>query len=191
MHYILDKRAFAQCLHERGFRGVAEFAKRAGLHRNTLHHLLAGKNVLAASFQNIADHLQVDPQALMIPIAGGSADRSLDPIRPLVARLLQRDSRLAVVLFGSRTTKRVRQYADWDLGVIRFPEPITGLEFLRLRRLAEEWSETAVPQVDLVNLHQAPATFLCNIADQVRFLDGDQASWTYFQGVLYGSKAHQ
>ncbi|MBI4366680.1 MAG: nucleotidyltransferase domain-containing protein [Deltaproteobacteria bacterium] len=185
MKYILDQKLFFLRLREAGFKNLLEFSRKAGMHRNTLANLCAGKNVFTSAFQTIADHLGVDPNVLLKPVSTTAAPFPIEEIRPILARIIQSDPNVAIVLFGSRAGKHPTKYSDWDLGVIRFPDALSGIAFLRLKRMVEEASEDLVRRVDVVNLHQAPSWFLTNIADQIHFLDGNREAWIYLQGIMH------
>lgn len=184
MKYILDTKRFLRLLHEQGFQNLLDFAKKSGIHRNTLTHMCGGRSILTTAFQAVANQLHVDPQMLMLPTSTRPSELPIDEIRPVVARIIQKDPKVAVVLFGSRAGGKPARYSDWDLGIIRFPEALSGIEFLHLKRCADETSEDLVRHVDVVNLHQAPADFLANMVQQVHFLDGNPEGWVYLRGVL-------
>lgn len=187
MKYILDQKRFKRVLLEKGFRNVTDFARKTGIHRNTLVGLISGRSVLVSSFAEVADRLSIDPQELMI---ASSTTKSripqIDEIRPLIASLTKIDKQFTVVLIGSRASRKSKKYSDWDLGILRYPEPLMGLEFLKLKRLVAEGSENLVRTVDLVNLNEAPRWFLEGLGDHILFLDGNREGWTYFKGVLDG-----
>lgn len=184
MKYILDTNRLLQLLRTAGFNSLLEFSRKTGIHRNTLANLCAGRSVFTSTFQAVADYLHVDPNTLLMPTSTAISHLPIEEIRPLIARIIQSDPQVAVMLFGSRAGKHPKKYSDWDLGVIRFPEALSGIEFLRLKRSVEEASEDLVRRVDVVNLHQAPADFLANIVNQIHFLDGNREAWIYFQGII-------
>lgn len=188
MKYVLNTAQFKQSLHSQGYKSLFQFAQKNKIHRNTLLGLLAGKEVFLASYQLVADALGVDPVALVVPVS------SLDPkiqnsaeIAPIVAWLVKQNPQIAVVLIGSRARGKAKQYSDWDLGVVSFPEPISSQVFLKYKNEVEDMSENIVRMVDLINLNQAPVWFLENIAKEVVFLDGNYESFIYLKGVLNGA----
>jgi len=187
MKYILDKKKFKKRLTDQGYRNLTSFAAQHKIHRNTLHDLLKGKSVLKTSFEKIASKLKVDPWELVRAQAEGLPKvPEIEEIKSLLAGLLKKEKKMAVVLIGSRAGKRPKLYSDWDLGVFRYPKPLSGMEYLRLKNLVEEESEPLVRQVDLVNLNQAPTWFLEGLNNQVLFLDGNREAFLYLQGVLDG-----
>lgn len=187
MDYIIDQKIFKQRLLEKGFRNLAHFSKRSGIHRNTLRNLLSGKNVFAHSFQEVAEKLGADPLDLILPQSKfGVKIPHIEELAPLVAKLVKQDKNLAVILLGSRAQKKAKKYSDWDLGVVRHPEPLSGREYLKLKGQVEEWSENLVRTIDLVNLNQAPLWFLENIGEGIVFLDGKKEAFIYLKGVLDG-----
>lgn len=187
MKYLLDAEGLKKQLLAAGYPSIVEFAKATGLHRNTVQKLLQGGSVFSQALQKIADRLQLDPVSLLQPVLGeASAIPHVEELAPLVQQLLHREPQVAVILFGSRASGRARTYSDWDLGLTRFPKPLGGIEFLRLKRWMDEVGERLVRTVDVVNLDQAPDWFLGNTAAQLRYLAGHREAWCYFQGVVHG-----
>lgn len=170
-----------------GYPNLARFASQHGLHRNTLHGFLRGKNVFSAPFQKIVAKLKVDPLDLIVPQSEFLPKlKYIEEIQPIVARLAKADPEMAVVLLGSRAGKRARPYSDWDLGIFRYPRGLSGMEYLRLKGMVQELAEDLVRNVDLVNLNQAPAWFLAGIQGEVVFLDGKKDAFLYLRGLLDG-----
>ncbi len=187
MKYILDTKKFRKRLAELGFPNLAGFAASNRIHRNTLHDLLKGKSIFSASFEKISSKLKADPLELIRPMSEPLPPVPfIEEIRPIVARLSKMDKRSAVVLIGSRAGKKAKPYSDWDLGVLRHPEPLSGMEYLRMKRVVGEETEDLVRQVDLVNLNQAPAWFLEGLKGEILFLEGNRDAFYYLEGVLDG-----
>lgn len=187
MNYRLNVQKFKSRLIEGGYRNLADFAAKTKIHRNTLQTLLAGKNVFSASLAAVANALKTDPLEIIEPRSAFSAKiESIDEIRPIVARLIQENPQMAVVLLGSRVRGKARTYSDWDIGVSKYPDALSGREYLKLKGLAEELSESLVRTVDLVNLNQAPGWFLEGVGRDILFLDGNEAAFTYLKGLLDG-----
>jgi len=184
MDYKLDRDKFKKRLVEAGYRGVSDLGKRGRLHRNTLQNLLHGQAVFSASFRRLALTLKADPLELIQPTSL-SGRESMSEISEVVGALISRDKGLAVILLGSRASGRAKRYSDWDLGLFRYPEPISGREFLRLKGEVSDLTENLPRFVDLVNLHQAPPWFLGELG-KVKLLDGNSQAFTYFLGVLDG-----
>ncbi|MBI2341964.1 MAG: hypothetical protein HYU98_04450, partial [Deltaproteobacteria bacterium] len=63
-----------------------------------------------------------------------------------------------------------------------------GEAFLKLKRTVAEEVDKLPREVDFVNLDVAPAWFLLGIDYEPIFLAGNSNSWSYFMGVLYGTK---
>lgn len=187
MRYTLDNKKFKQRVLSCGYRTVSEFALKNTIHRNTMQNLLRGRSVFLRSFEKIAKMLDSDPLELLLPTSPLPASvPHIDELSPLVAKLVQRHPKMAVVLLGSRAKRQATTYSDWDLGLFSLSKPISGMQYLRLKRAVEEWSEDLVRKVDCVNLHQAPIWFLENMQGGMIFLDGDRESFVYLQGLLDG-----
>lgn len=187
MQYTLDKHKFKRRLLSLGYKNLYDFAAKNNIHRNTLHDLFQGKSVFLNSFEKIAKKLEMDPLELLLPKSEFSNSiPNSDEIRPIVARLVKKRKKMAVVLLGSRAIEAAKKYSDWDIGIFSHSQPVTGMEYLQHRRLAEELAENMVRKVDLVNLNQAPSWFLENLKDSCLFLDGDHESFIYLKGVIDG-----
>ncbi len=192
MDYRLDREKFKKSLLEAGFKSLLDFSRKTKIHRNTLQGLLLGKNVFVSSFSALAAHLKKDPMELITPQSTLAAKiKHLDELKEVVAQLVRRDKKTVVVLLGSRARGTEKEYSDWDLGVFRYPEPLSGREYLKMKRIVEEASEKIVRRVDLVNLNQAPLWFLKDLKGTVIFLDGPQESFVYLKGMLDGIQKEQ
>jgi predicted nucleotidyltransferase len=189
MNYILDRRAASGRMKALGYRNAADFSARTGIHRNTVLGYFRGKSVFAAAFMKLARALGRDPLDLIIPApAAPASSPDVDEIRPIVAALLRRAPGVAVVLLGSRARGRPNTYSDWDIGVLRPSAPLSGDEFLALRRAAADLAEDLVRAVDLVNLDAAPAWFWEGVDYEPVFLDGDREAYAFLKGLLHGIK---
>ncbi len=190
MNYFIDAKKTQKRIFELGYSSLADFASKAGIHRNTVQNLLKGQSIFSRAFEAVSKALRMDPLDLVSPQSDfPSKTTVIDEIRSIVAALVRKDRELAVVLIGSRAaqnTKKAKRYSDWDLGIVRYPRPLSGLEYLRLKNQVEEMSENLVRSVDLVNLNQAPAWFLEGLSGGVVFLDGNQEALTYLKGLTDG-----
>ncbi|MBI2335315.1 MAG: nucleotidyltransferase domain-containing protein [Deltaproteobacteria bacterium] len=187
MKYSLDLKKFKQYLAQQGYRGMADFARKAKIHRNTLQNLIRGKELFCRAFSKIAAKLKVDPLDLMSPQFSISTKvKNVQLIYPFVVRLLKEDKNITLVLLGSRVTGQMKKYSDWDIGVLRYPQPLTGKEFLKLKGILDEMSEDFVYQIDLINLNQAPHWFLESIQHNVIYLEGNLEGFSYLQGIFNG-----
>lgn len=189
MRYVLNNKLFLQRLRSGGFKGVQDFARRAGLHRNTINLYLKGRDVFADAFTRIAAALRCDPASLVIPASDSDIPvEGIDEIRPIIAALVKQGTGVAVVLIGSRARERHHPHADWDIGVTRCDRPIDGTEHLEMKRIADDLADDLPHSVDIVNLDAAPSWFLDGIDCDPIFLDGDRGSFLHFKGVLDGIK---
>lgn len=187
MKYTMNPKIAQKRIFELGFSSLGDFASKARIHRNTLQNLVRGQSVFSRAFESVSKALQMDPLDLLSPQSDfRSQVKEIDEIRPIVAVLVREQPGLAVVLIGSRASRRARRYSDWDLGVVRYPAPLSGLEYLGLKNRVEDLSENLVRRVDLVNLNQAPSWFLEGLADGMIFLDGNQGAFTYLKGLTDG-----
>lgn len=187
MQYELDKKKFKRAVLNRGYKNLSEFAVKNSIHRNTLHNLLQGKSVFLSSFEKIAKILESDPFELLVAKSPLSLSLPhIDELKPLVAKLIKKNQKMAVILLGSQAKLKAKPYSDWDIGLFSLAKPINGIQYLRLKRALEEWSEDLVRNVDCINLNQAPIWFLENLKDSIFFLDGDKESFVYLKGLIDG-----
>lgn len=187
MFYRISKIKFAKILLEKGHANISAFARSSQLHRNTINLLLSGKAVFVHAITVIAQELECDPMELLEPVVATNLKLpEIGEITPLVARLIQRDKKMCVVLFGSRASKKPKKYSDWDLGIFRHPKPIDTKNYLHLKELVENLSEDLVREVDLVNFNEAPTWFLAEIKSQPEYLAGSKESYTYLKGMIDG-----
>jgi len=185
--YQLDFIKFKSQIIAKGYKNLAEFAAKNSIHRNTLRNLLAGQPVFLDSFSRVAEILEVDPLELIIPHAKlPSHIKGSEELAPIVARLLQKEKKMAIVLVGSQARKRAKKYSDWDIGIFRQPIPISGMEYLKLKQLVEDMGENNIRQMDLINLNQAPSWFLESLKEPLLFLEGNRESYCYLQGLIDG-----
>lgn len=192
MKYILNKAAFKKCLLEMNYASVADFSKKAAIHRNTVLNYLAGRGVFSSSFYEIATKLNVDPMELISPVSDTRAAVSyIDEIRPVIAKITKFNPRIATILLGSRARKRARIYSDWDIGITGGIDSILTEEYFRIKDMVEDAAENIPRMIDVVNLDCAPLWFLEGLDYDLIFLDGNKESYLYFKGVLNGIKKRQ
>lgn len=189
MRYIVDKKKFEMRLREMGYRSALDFARRSGIHRNTLLLYLKGKDVFSSSFSKICNALKIDPSETMVPVSDKRIKLdAIDEIRAIIALIIKHDPNIAVLLLGSRAKGKKREHADWDIGITRGRKPIDGNEYLKLRMIVNDAAEDIPHKVDVINLDRAPAWFFEGIDYEPIFLDGDRESFSYFKGVIDGIK---
>ena len=168
---------------------MQDFARQAGLHRNTVNLYLKGKDVFADAFARMAARLGCDPLELAIPVSDSDIPvKGIDEIRPIVAALVKHDKRIAVILIGSRARKRHHPHADWDIGVTGCDRPLDHAEHLEIKGIVDDLAEDLPHSVDVINLDAAPRWFLEGIDYDPVFLDGDRGGFLHFKGVLDGIK---
>ncbi|OGQ46798.1 MAG: hypothetical protein A3H42_03505 [Deltaproteobacteria bacterium RIFCSPLOWO2_02_FULL_46_8] len=187
MKYRLDPVKFKKRVSELGYQSILEFARKSAIHRNTVQKLLGGDSIFLSSFEKIAEKLEMDPLELMMPtVKLDPSIPNLDELESIVPLLSRKNKKMAIVLIGSRAFGNPKKYSDWDVGIFGHPQPISGMEYLALKRFVEEKTENHVRQVDLVNLNQAPLWFLENLKKPLVFLGGNKESYYYLQGWIDG-----
>lgn len=185
--YHIDSNKLRQIIAQRGYAHLTEFARTHGFNRATLNHYLKGQGPFSESYYAICDALSVDPVSLLMPSANAPTNH-LDEIMPIVKKLCAYDKGIAAVLLGSRAKKTHKKYSDWDIGVTRGTKPISDMEFLKLRRIADDAADDLPREVDVVNLDAAPQWFINDIDYEPVYLAGDSNAWAYFMGVLHGTR---
>ncbi len=192
MEYCLDSKKFKKSLVEAGFKSILEFSKKTKIHRNTLQGFVEGKDVFLSSFSALAQALHKDPLELIVPQSKLSSKiKNIDELKNIVAHLYRQDKQLAIVLLGSRAKKKAKEYSDWDLGIFRYPQAISGREYLKIKGSVEDMSENLVRKVDVINLNQAPPWFLKSMGNEIILLEGNREAFIYLKGILDGIQKDQ
>ena len=187
MGYRIDEEVFYSKMREAGFTSRLDFARRAGIHRNTLSQYLNGREVFQDAFLRMAAELGCDPMGIVRrEIDADARVGDVSEIRPIVDHLVASDNGIAVVLLGSRASGRRRKFSDWDIGITRTDPPIDDLLYLRLRGEVGDLAEDLPRGVDLVNLDAAPTWFIEGIDYDPVFLEGDRESFAHLMGVIHG-----
>ena len=187
MRYAVEASKFRQIVARRGYGHVTGFAKAHGLNRATINNYLKGIGPFSETYYVICDALQVDPLSILAPSSSGRVD-NIEEIMPIVRELCLADDEIAVGLLGSRARGSERKYSDWDLCITRGVRALTGEQFLKLKRTVDDDVDRLPREVDFVNLDAAPEWFLMEIDYEPVFLGGNSNSWSYFTGVLHGTK---
>ena len=186
--YHIDSAKLKHVIAQRGYAHLTEFAKLHGLNRTTINNYLKGRGgPFSEAYYIMCDVLQIDPLSILSLLP---AKKTVDTneIMPIVKKLCSFDKNIAVGLLGSRAKGRARKYSDWDVCVTRGANILTGVEFLRLKRSVDDEIDRLPREVDIVNLDSAPEWFLIGIDYEPVFLAGNSNAWSYFMGVLHGTK---
>lgn len=188
MRYCLDAEKMNNLLRKRGFASLAEFARTHRLNRATLHHYIKGQGgPFPESYYAICNALKADPLSLLVPVTEVQL-ANISEMMPIIKNICLADEKVAVGLLGSRARDKARKYSDWDIGITRGSNPLGGVEFLRLKRHADEAIDRLAREVDILNLDAAPDWFLRGIDYTPVYLAGDTNAWAFFLGVLHGAK---
>lgn len=186
--YHIDAGKLKQTIKQMGYAHVTEFARVHGFNRATINNYLNGRGgPFSETYYTFCEALQVDPLSILSPFSATPAD-NIAEIMPIVRRLCSFDKEIAVGLLGSRAKKTNRKYSDWDLCVTRGNHILTGEEFLKLKRAADDMVDRLPREVDFVNLDAAPDWFLSGLNYEPLYLAGNSNAWSYFMGVLHGTK---
>jgi predicted nucleotidyltransferase len=187
VRYHIDSTKLKQVIAQRGYAHVTEFAKRHGFNRTTINNYLKGRGgPFSEAYYIMCDLLEIDPLSILSPLPATPVDTT--EIIPIVRKLCSFDKHIAVGLLGSRARGTARRYSDWDVCVTRGANVLTGMEFLRLKRSVDDEVDVLPREVDIVNLDAAPEWFLEGIDYEPVFLAGNSNAWSYFMGVLHGTK---
>jgi len=186
--YHIDSAKLRQIVVQRGYAHVTEFAKLHGFNRATINNYLKGQGgPFSEVYYVICDALQIDPLSILSPLQAGQTVDA-DEVMPIVKKICAFDKDIAVGLLGSRAKGSGRKYSDWDLCITRGARTLTGGEFLRSKRSVDDEVDKLPREVDIINLDAAPEWFLVGLDYEPVFLAGNSNSWSYFMGVLYGTK---
>lgn len=182
--YYLDKSKFKIALTNQGYKNISDFAKRTGMSRQTITHLLSGKkSVFTYGLEALLKKLDVNPFELVTEHY--NEEVVTQNISNVVTVLEKKFPDCAVVLIGSRATGQAKKYSDWDLGITCGPTRLSSLEYLKIKSLVQDLAETGVEDIDIMNLDQAPPWFLAEIKNP-KLLGGNAQAYIYLKGVLHG-----
>ena len=80
-------------------------------------------------------------------------------------------------MFGSRAREDFKRFSDYDLGLYSSTE-LEFSEYSKLLNIVAEFKESALEEVELVNLNNADKQFLLNISSDLKFVGGSYKSWS-------------
>ena len=179
--YLMNKDLFFERLREKGYLTVGEFARTLGLHRNTISYYLSGRGIFPVGLQKVLRALDLKPAELIVE---QNRDLTVSPsiVRTyeLLYRLHLEFPLLTFVLFGSRARQTAHTYSDWDVGVYS-TTGISQEDFLKVVRRGEELAEKLPYFLNIVNLNEAPESFLRRISKDWKFLNGQNVDWMSLQ----------
>lgn len=176
MQYQIDTDKLQKAMFDSGYSSVAELAKSLGLHRNSLYGYFNGKlSAFNSSIEMVFKALEIEPFEVITKVG---YDLSL--VADLLDSLIQENSSVCYVLFGSRASGTHKRFSDFDIGV--FSQANIGVyEYSKLLDISEDLSEDLPVEVDLVDLSAAEQFFLDNIILDSEFLGGSFKQWINFK----------
>lgn len=171
-------------MHSCGIGSLSELARKAGVHRSTLNHLLLGeRSPISDSLVRIAAVLKTSPLELL-GHKYADEDENLKYLQEQLSLLVANYSELAMVLIGSRAKNKATKFSDWDIGITAGKKKIDTDLYLNIKEkilsLLDSWSYS----VDVINLDSAPEWFLEEMNYSPVFLAGNKQSFAYFGGWL-------
>ena len=182
--YIIDNDRFQEALQKAGYRTIQQLAQKLSIHRNTIHHFLAGAPVFPESISKIFSALGVEPFEIL---KRTRKDYGVDLIAVLTDALLETKGNMCIVLFGSRARGSNKKFSDFDLGVYS-RDGMDHREYLKLLTCKDDNAEDLPVTVDLVNLNRADKDFLGSIGTDMRFIGGRLSDWLKLKGSVCGQK---
>lgn len=189
--YHIDPAKLRQVVAQRGYTHVTEFAKLHGFNRATINNYLKGHGgPFSETYYVICNALQIDPLSIL-SLLPAKPVVDVDEVMPVIKKLCSFDQNIAVGLLGSRAKGIGRKYSDWDLCITSGPAVLAGEEFLKLKRSVDGEVDKLPREVDIINLDAAPEWFLTALDYKPVFLAGNLNAWSYFMGVLYGTKKRE
>ncbi len=188
--YRIDERKLRAAVAAKGFSSFAELLKTAALHRNSLNDYMDGRrSVFSAVTRKICGVLDCDPLALLSRHERiFLADKTGQVLRELLERISQSNSEVSFFLLGSRAKGTQRDLSDWDVAVSAGRSKLPTDEYLRIKSAVEDGVENFPVEVDVINFDQAPQQFLADIDYEPVFLAGNESSFSYALGVIYGAR---
>jgi predicted nucleotidyltransferase len=184
--YQINTNLIQKELIKQGFKNLNDFLSIKKINRMTFYNYLKGQGgPIAEPYYEICRHLHVDPLWLLQP---QKKAKQAAGIQELAEKIARKDCRFAIGLFGSRAKKTAKKYSDWDIGITKGPQGLSAHEYFSLKTFVSDLVDDWPQSVDVINLDQAPPWFLKGIDYKPIFLGGNQESWIFFEGVLYGTK---
>lgn len=180
--YTLNKEAFFQALHKRGFKSASQLSTSIGAHRNSLSHYLKGGSVIPEILERALALLNMDPTSILKLNLSDTSD-STQVIAELSDQIAQMSPQSCVVLFGSRARGRPKPFSDFDLGVYAKG----GLPFRTLSlmlSLVDQWNNSTMKTAQLTNLSEADRDFLREISTDLIFTSGSSVAWNDLQARI-------
>lgn len=177
--YILAEKGLKQALVGAGYASMDAFVQATGYSRDTLSSYLKGQPVFQEKFRELAKLLKINPLDI-IQFANEPFDYQGTMLEPVVETLMTINTKICVVLFGSRARPKQNKNADWDLGIYA-TKKISGHQFLKLYSAISETIDNLPHKVDIVNLTNCDEDFLLNIKNDVRFVCG---RWLAYRKLL-------
>jgi len=174
--YVLDKNIFIQALKKSGFRSITELSDFIGVHRNTIQYFLSGKNVLPESVDKVLEVLELSPKDAFTKKKPFKKDGGKKQIAFLVDMLHEKFPDITFILIGSRAKNKSRKYSDWDIGCYS-KKGVSHSIYRKMLILIHAQVESLAFYIDLVNLNNAPLSFLKEVSKGWKFLSGKQMDW--------------
>lgn len=185
--YQIDQRKLTRLALARGYPNLTAFAKKVGIHRNSLGEYLGGKGVFTSVVTKLAEGLDCSPlDFVQRRVLQVNIDQASKVLQGALERVVREDEDLCFLLIGSRARGTARELSDWDVGVTAGPRGLTAEAYLRLKGQIEDQVDNLPVGVDVVNLDAAPEWFLAGIDYQPRLLAGNEGSYLYLIGKIHG-----
>ncbi|MCB0318131.1 MAG: nucleotidyltransferase domain-containing protein [Bdellovibrionales bacterium] len=174
--YILNEAEFIIALKNKGFSSIQALADSLGMHRNTVHYYLSGKNsAIPDKLTELIDALDLDLKSALVKKESFKAD-----IHPSIIRIIDEIHKafpkVSVVFFGSRAKNTSKKYSDYDLGVYS-DEGIKHRCYNQILNIKDDLEQDSPYFVDVVNLNSADLSFLKEISTSWKFMAGRQKDW--------------
>ncbi len=177
--FTVDTLRFREALHQKGYGSISQLAQALGMHRNTIHHYLAGRGIFPENFEKVMMALGLGP-AEILTFKRDTAQAPWAPIAFFVDQLHAKFPQATFVLFGSRASGKAKTYSDWDIGVFSH-EGLAHTVYRKIVASAQDIAEDSAYLIQLMNLNHADSSFLQEISRHWVFLAGRQQDWLDLQ----------
>lgn len=154
----------------------------------TLHHYQEGNGPLSEAYYRLCDSLNIDPLELLTSVSSQNQNLALEEILPLIKKMAAKYPQVAFGLFGSRAKGTAKKFSDWDIGITGGSCVLNSQQYVKIKNEIMDLAEDLPRSVDVISLDAAPLWFWEEMDYSPIFLAGDEKSWQYFLGVLYGIK---
>lgn len=188
LRYKIDDERLKKRIAEKNYRNLSHFIKEHDLNRATIYHYFKGQGPFSETYYDICDELGLDPLELLVPIFPKLEIPNIDHIAEIIKAILQKDPNISLGLFEKDISNLAQENPIWHLGISRGAQSLSTFDFLGIKGTVDTLAIKLAEKVHLINLDENNQEFFREITFDPIFLGGNQMSWGFFKGLLYGTQ---